>query len=163
MKKICFITSSRADFGMVDELVKESLSSKKIQTHLIISGNHNDIIYGRSLKEIKIDKKAQVKKIFSNQRNQDNLSVGLSFSKYLKKYSFFLKKINPAVFVVFGDRYEMLAATLSAYILRIPIAHIAGGEKTAGSLDDGYRHSITKLSNLHFPTSEKYKIISEVG
>ena len=59
--------------------------------------------------------------------------------------------------MAFGDRYEILAATLSAYILRIPIAHIAGGEKTAGSLDDGYRHSITKLSYLHFPTSKTYK------
>ena len=66
--------------------------------------------------------------------------------------------------MVFGDRYEMLAATLSAYILRIPIAHVAGGEKTAGSLDEGFRHSITKMANLHFPTNEKHKkIIKQLG
>ena len=66
--------------------------------------------------------------------------------------------------MVFGDRYEMLAATLSAYILRIPIAHVAGGEKTAGSLDEGFRHSITKMANLHFPTNEKHKkVIKQLG
>ena len=75
----------------------------------------------------------------------------------MKKYSKSLKKINPDIFVTFGDRYEMLAATISAYILKIPIVHIAGGEKTSGSLDEGFRHSITKLSNLHFPTSNKYR------
>ena len=66
--------------------------------------------------------------------------------------------------MAFGDRFEMLAATISAYILRIPIAHIAGGEKTFGSLDEGFRHSITKLSNLHFPTKKNYqKIINQLG
>ena len=153
MKKICFITTSRADFGMVNELVKESLRYKRVKTYLVISGNHNEQIYGRSIKEINLNKKVLTQKIFVKQRNKNNLSVSLSFSKYLKKYSLFLEKLKPDVFVVFGDRYEMLAAALSAYILNIPIAHIAGGEKTSGSLDEGYRHSITKLSNLHFPTS----------
>ena len=70
----------------------------------------------------------------------------------MKKISSKLKFLKPDIFVVFGDRYEMLAATISAYILRIPIAHVAGGEKTAGSLDEGFRHSITKMASLHFPT-----------
>jgi len=157
MKKICFITTSRADFGMVNELVKESLRYKRVKTYLVISGNHNEQIYGRSIKEINLNKKVLTQKIFVKQRNKNNLSVSLSFSKYLKKYSLFLEKLKPDVFVVFGDRYEMLAAALSAYILNIPIAHIAGGEKTSGSLDEGYRHSITKLSNLHFPTSKIYR------
>ena len=68
-----------------------------------------------------------------------------------------MSQLNPDAFVVFGDRYEMLAATISSYILRIPIVHIAGGEKTAGSNDDGFRHSISKLANLHFPIAEQYR------
>ena len=158
MKKICFITTSRADFGMIKIIVDETLKNKKyFKTFLLISGNHNDSFFGKSLKEIQFKKGLKIVKAFSNQRNKNSLSVLLSFSSFLKKYSKSLKKINPDIFVTFGDRYEMLAATISAYILKIPIVHIAGGEKTSGSLDEGFRHSITKLSNLHFPTSNKYR------
>ncbi len=158
MKKICFITSSRADYGMVEIMVNEALNyKKKYQIFLIISGNHNDNFFGKSINEIKFKKKIKIYRVFSNQRNKNLLSVALSFSKFLKKFSHCLKKINPDVFIVFGDRYEMLSATLSAFILGVPIVHLAGGEKTSGSLDDGFRHSITKLSNLHFPTSNIHK------
>ncbi len=158
MKKICFITTSRADFGMIKIIVNEALKHKKnYKIYLIISGNHNDKFFGKSLSEIKLNNGVKIFKVFSNKKNKNSLSVSLSFSDFLKKFSHILKKINPNIFVIFGDRYEMLAATISAFILRIPIAHIAGGEKTSGSLDDGFRHSITKLSNLHFPTSENYR------
>lgn len=158
MKKICFITTSRADFGMIKIIVNEALKYKKnYKIYLIVSGNHNDKFFGKSLGEIKLSKRVKIFKVFSNQKNKNSFSVSLSFSNFLAKFSYTLKKINPNIFVVFGDRYEMLAATISAFILRIPIAHIAGGEKTSGSLDDGFRHSITKLSNLHFPTSENYR------
>ena len=158
MKKICFITTTRADYGMVKIMVNEALKyKKKNQIFLIISGNHNDNFFGKSINEIKLKKEIKTYRVFSNQRNKNLLSVALSFSKFLKKFSHTLKKINPDVFIVFGDRYEMLSATLSAFILGVPVVHLAGGEKTSGSLDDGFRHSITKLSNLHFPTSNIYK------
>lgn len=158
MKKICFITTSRADFGMIYAIINEALrSNKKHKIFLIVSGNHNDNFFGKSVTEIKFKKKVKIFKVFSNKKNQNFLEVAISFSNFLKNFSFTLKKINPDIFVTFGDRYEMLAATISAYILMIPIVHIAGGEKTSGSLDDGFRHSITKLSNLHFPTTNNYK------
>jgi len=158
MKKIFFITTSRADFGMIKIIVNEALKfKKKNKIYLIISGNHNDNFFGKSINEIKLQKEVKILKVFSNQKNENSMSVNLSFSKFLKKFSYALKKITPDIFVVFGDRYEMLAATISAFIFKIPIAHIAGGEKTSGSLDDGFRHSITKFSNLHFPTSKNYK------
>ena len=68
-----------------------------------------------------------------------------------------MTKLKPDIFVILGDRYEMLAAAVSSYILRIPIVHIGGGEKTAGSIDEGFRHSISKLSSLHFPVMDIYK------
>ena len=158
MKKICFITTSRADFGMVNIILDQAKKyKKKIKIFLIVSGNHNDKFFGKSINEIKVKKNVKKLTVFLNQRNINSCSVAISFSDFMKKYSLIFKKIKPSIFVAFGDRYEMLAATLSAFIQKIPIAHIAGGEKTSGSLDDNFRHSITKFSNLHFPTSKIYK------
>ena len=157
MKKICFITTSRADFGMVKIIINEAIKKKKYKTSLIISGNHNENFFGKSIKEIYFNKNLKKFMIFLKQKNNEFLTVSASFAKIIDKITLTLKKIKPHVFVAFGDRYEMLAATLSAYILNIPIVHIAGGEKTLGSLDEGYRHCITKLSNLHFATSKKHK------
>lgn len=159
MKKICFITTSRADFGMVSELIKASLLKKSIKTSIIVSGDHFKDVQRELKKNLSI-----IKKVKLNVNSVDSLKITISFSNYMEKISSKLKFLKPDVFVVFGDRYEMLAATISAYILRIPIAHVAGGEKTAGSLDEGFRHSITKMANLHFPTCEKHKkIIKQLG
>jgi len=157
MKKICFITTSRADFGTLNELVLETIKEKKFTTQLIVSGSHYNKIFGRTEKEINYKKKCLIKRIRILQNNKNTKSVAISFSECVRKCTNVFKKLKPDIFVAFGDRYEMLAATLSAYILRIPIAHIAGGEKTFGSLDEGFRHSISKLSNLHFPTMNIYK------
>ena len=159
MKKICFITTSRADFGMIEVLINEALKKKNYKIYLIISGNHNDKVFGKSIKEINLSKKLKIEKIFFENKNkkEDKSTVALLFSNFLRRYTFSLKKINPNIFISFGDRSEMLAATLAAYVLKIPIAHLAGGEKTTGSLDDGYRHCMTKLSNLHFATSKEHK------
>ena len=157
MKKICFITTTRADFGTLNELILETIKEKNFITQLIVSGSHHNKMFGRSEKEIDYKKKCLIKRIRIAQNNKNSKSVAMSFSECVKKYTNALKELKPDIFVVFGDRYEMLAATLSAYILRIPIAHIAGGEKTFGSLDEGFRHSISKLSNIHFPTMDVYK------
>jgi len=156
MKKICFITTSRADLGTLNTIIEEIVKIKSIKTQLIISGKHFNRTYGKTEQKIK-KKNLLIEKVKIKTENKNQKDVANSFSECVKKFSNTLAKLNPDVFVVFGDRYEILAATLSAYIFRIPIAHIAGGEKTAGSIDDGFRHSITKLSNLHFPTMTIYK------
>jgi len=157
MKKICFITTSRADFGTLNELIKEIIKEKKFSVQLIISGSHHSKIFGKTTKEIIYKKKCLVKRIQVSQNNKNAKSVAISFYKFIRNFTKAFNELKPDIFVAFGDRYEMLAATLSAYIMRIPIAHIAGGEKTAGSLDEGFRHSISKLSNLHFPTMNIYR------
>ena len=156
MKKICFITTSRADFGTLNELIKEVIKENFFLVQLIISGSHTSKIFGKTEKEIN-KKNCLIKKIRVPSQNKNQKSVAKSFSICVNKFSNTLYKLNPDIFVVFGDRYEMFAAAVSAYILRVPIAHIAGGEKTAGSIDDGFRHSISKLSSLHFPTMDIYK------
>ena len=157
MRKICFITTSRADFGTLNELIKVFLKKKSFLVQLIISGSHTDNFFGNTHSEIASIKKCKIKKVKVPTKNKDPKSVALSFSDCVKKFTNELSTLRPNIFVVFGDRYEMLAATTSAYILRVPIVHIAGGEKTIGSLDEGFRHSISKLSNLHFPIAKEYK------
>ena len=129
MKKICFITTSRTDFGMVKIIINEAIKKKKYKTSLIISGNHNENFFGKSIKEIYFNKNLKKFMIFLKQKNNEFLTVSASFAKIIDKITLTLKKIKPHVFVAFGDRYEMLAATLSAYILNIPIVHIAGISK----------------------------------
>ena len=157
MKKICFTTTSRADFGTLNELIKEVIKEKRFSVQLIISGSHYSKIFGKTEKEIIYKKKCLVKKIQVLQHNRNTNSVAISFSEIMRKFTNVLNELEPDIFVVFGDRYEMFAAAISAYILRVPIAHIAGGEKTAGSMDEGFRHSISKLSSLHFPVMHNYK------
>ena len=157
MKKICLITTSRADFGTLNELIKEMVKKNFFLVQLIVSGSHSSSIFGNTGKEIINKKNCLVKKIKITNYNKNEKSVAISFSECVNKFSKMLCKLKPDIFVLFGDRYEMLAAAVSSYILRIPMAHIAGGEKTAGSIDDGFRHSISKLSNLHFPVTENYK------
>ena len=89
--------------------------------------------------------------------NSSPFHIAQSFSDCIKKFSQSLSRIKPDMMVVFGDRYEMFAAAVAAYIVRVPLVHIAGGETTSGSLDEGFRHSISKLSNLHFPVTKTYR------
>ena len=157
MKKICFITTSRADFGTLEALIGRVANERKFFVNVIVSGSHNSKVYGNTKNEIKNIKNCKIIRTKIKCINNDPKNVTASFADSVKKISKVLERLRPNIFVVFGDRYEMLAATIAAYILRIPIAHIGGGEKTSGSIDDGFRHSISKLSNLHFPVSSAYK------
>ena len=148
MKKVCFITTSRADFGTLNGLIKEAIEEKKFSVQLIVSGTHTSNIFGETAREIINNKKCIIKKIKINVQNNNSAKVAKSFAECVEKFSKILKKLKPDLFIAFGDRYEMFGATIAAYILRVPIAHIAGGEKTSGSIDEGFRHSITKLSNI---------------
>ena len=157
MKKICFITTSRADFGTLDELIKKVAKKKFFIVQIIVSGSHTSKVFGNTKNEIKNKENCIIVKAKMKCQNDNPKNVTTSFADCVKTISNTLTQLKPNIFVVFGDRYEMLAATIAAYILRIPIVHIGGGEKTSGSIDDGFRHSISKLSNLHFPVTDVYK------
>lgn len=157
MKKICFITTSRADYGALSELITEVANNKNAFVYLILSGSHNKKIFGDTAKEVNLKKKHVLKKVKVATINSSPFHIAQSFSDCIKKFSQSLSRIKPDMMVVFGDRYEMFAAAVAAYIVRVPLVHIAGGETTSGSLDEGFRHSISKLSNLHFPVTKTYR------
>jgi GDP/UDP-N,N'-diacetylbacillosamine 2-epimerase (hydrolysing) len=147
---IGIFTASRSEYGLLKKLIQKLNFNKKIKIDLIVSGSHLSKKYGYSIDEIKKDKIKITKKIYVNLKNDTNWGIGNAFADTSKKINNFLKLKNYDLIILLGDRYETLAIAIPAYINRIPIAHIHGGEKTFNSLDDNYRHSISKLSTLHF-------------
>ena len=155
-KKILVFTSSRADYGIMSSLIKKISKNKNFNLHLIVTGTHLDKRYGYTLSEIESDRVKIKKKIKIKTDIKNSLDIILSSSDLLSKFSKILRKIKPDVVLLLGDRYETFVAAISSYILKYPIAHIHGGETTFGSQDEGFRHSITKLSNIHFVTNKIY-------
>ena len=155
-RKICIVTGSRAEYGLLYWLIKEIEFDKKLKLQLIATGMHLSSKFGLTHKVIEEDFKIN-KKI--NIRLNSDTSLGISRSMGIAQKSFAeaFEKLKPDIVVVLGDRYEIFSAASAAMIAKIPIAHIHGGEITEGSWDDSIRHCITKMSHLHFTATEEYK------
>ena len=156
MKKILFISSSRADYGLLKNVIIETQKLNR-ETYLLVTGSHLSREFGKTFSEIKKDKIKNIikKKILDKNFKDSNVSNYLI--KSIKITRDVIKKVKPDVLVILGDRYEILGSAIASMISRIPIAHIHGGELTLGALDDSIRHSITKFSHLHFPIHDQYK------
>jgi len=162
-RRICIVTGSRADYGLLYWLIKEVKTDQNLELQLIITGMHLSTEFGLTYKEIekdfKIDKKID---IFLS----SDTSVGISRSMGIAQTSFAeaYNELKPDIIVVLGDRYEIFSAAGAAMIAKIPIAHIHGGEATEGLIDEAIRHCITKMSHLHFTATEEYsKRVIQLG
>ncbi len=155
-RKICVVTGTRAEYGLLYWLLKEIESSKELQLQLIATGTHLSPEFGLTYKEIEkdfsIDKKIEMQ-LTSDLDVDISKSMGYAQASFAQAFD----ELKPDIIVVLGDRYEILSAVTSAMILRIPIAHIHGGETTEGVIDEAIRHSITKMSHIHFTANEEYK------
>ena len=156
-KKIAAITTSRADFDLLEPVLQEMNKNKNIQLRLIVSGSHFDKKFGYTYKDIlrsklNIDFKH---KIFFKKISKSELISSLS--SYIRKLSVYLEKKNFDMVLILGDRYETLISAFIMNFHNIPIAHISGGEVTEGSKDDSFRHAISKLSKFHFVSHKLYK------
>ena len=152
-KNLCFVSTTRADFDLQKEVIVNL--EKKFKCTLICSGTHFEKQFGDSINYI--NKVKIKKKVFCKIKNLSNNNFYKLHSNYLLSFYKILKKINPDAICLFGDRSETFIISFVAYSLEIPIIHFSGGEITAGSLDDAYRHSITKMSELHFTTTNKHR------
>lgn len=157
MKKICVITGSRAEYGLLRSTLKEISKSKILSLRLIATASHLSQEYGYTIDQIKKDKIKISKEIETLLSSDTHIGVSKTFGLGVISFSEALQDLKPDILLVTGDRYEMLSATIAALFQRIPIAHIHGGEKTIGSFDDSIRHSITKMSNFHFVANKEYK------
>lgn len=155
--KLNIISCSRADYGLLKKLIFLFRNDRFFETKLVITGSHFSKLHGNSINEIKkdkikIDKKIPIK-VFDGNEN----SISNSISTIISEYSKYLLSNKPKLVIILGDRYEILAIAIACLINRIPLAHIHGGEITYGAIDDAIRHSLTKLSNLHFVANKVYK------
>ena len=156
--KICFITGSRADYGLLSNLMGLVKNERKFQFQLIVTGSHLSKSHGLTYKEI-IKDKFKINYLINlgiNKKNNKPENVCNSMSSAIKKISEKLKFLKPDLIILLGDRYEIFAACAAAHVHQIPICHLHGGELTRGSIDDSFRHSITKMSNIHLVANKKY-------
>lgn len=156
MKKICVVTATRAEYGLLYWLMKEIENDNELELQLIVTGMHLSPEFGITVKEIekefKVDKKIEI--LLSS-----DSKVGISKSMGLAQISFAeaFEELKPDFVVVLGDRFELIPIVSSAVVFNIPVVHLHGGEKTEGAVDEYFRHSITKMSYLHFTSTEEYK------
>lgn len=155
-RKICVVTGTRAEYGLLYWLLKEIVADKDLELQLIVTGMHLSPEFGLTYKDI--EKEFKINKKIEMLLSSDT-AIGISKSMGLAQISFAesYEELKPDIVVVLGDRYEIFSATSAAMIARIPIAHLHGGEKTEGAFDESIRHSITKMSHLHFTATDEYK------
>jgi len=155
--KICVITGSRADFGILRPLCKRIYSSPHFKLDLIATGSHLSEIHGYTINEIKQDFPDIIREVEIVLANSNTKSIVKSCSLALLGISELLETLNPNLVILLGDRYEIMIAAMACMLHSIPIAHIHGGEISEGSNDDKMRHCITKLANIHFVSCEENK------
>jgi len=156
-KKICVITGSRADYGLLRPLIKKLETSLFFDLQIVVTGSHTSEKHGNTISEIEEDKLFINDIIKTSSISDSPVAISKSLAKGIDKFSVSLDKLKPDLIFVLGDRYEIFAACITAFLLGIPIAHHSGGEVTEGAFDDSIRHSITKMANIHFVSAPEYK------
>ena len=156
-RKVCFVTGTRAEYGLLYWLMKAIQEDAGLELQSMATGMHLSPEFGLTYKQIekdgfKIDKKIEM--LLSSDTPVGILkSMGLGMIGFAEAY----EELKPDIVVLLGDRFEIFSAVAAAMIARIPIAHLHGGETTEGAFDEAIRHSITKMSHLHFTATEEYK------
>jgi UDP-hydrolysing UDP-N-acetyl-D-glucosamine 2-epimerase len=156
-RKICVVTTSRAEFGLLHGLMRSIQGDRALRLQVIAAGMHLAPEFGLTLQEIEAEGIRPDRKIDMQLTGKSDLANVKSIASGLNGFAEALTELNPAILVLLGDRFELLAAAVSALMLRIPIAHIHGGERTEGAIDDSVRHSITKMAAVHFAATESYR------
>jgi len=156
-RKIALVTGSRAEYGLLYWLMREISEDPELELQIIVTGSHLSPEFGLSYKIIEeegfiINEKLEI--LLSS-----DTAIGMAKSLGLAVIGFAdaFQRLQPDILVILGDRYEIMAAAQAAMLLRIPIVHISGGERTEGVVDEAIRHSVTKMSHLHFVAAEHYR------
>lgn len=156
-RKICVVTSSRADYGLLRWVMQGIKDDPKLSLQVIATGMHLSPTFGLTYRVIeedgfRVDSKVEILG-FSDSPVAIAESMALALAGTARAFS----ELKPDLVVVLGDRFEIFAATAAALVSKIPVAHLHGGETTAGAFDEAFRHSITKMSHLHFVATDEYR------
>jgi GDP/UDP-N,N'-diacetylbacillosamine 2-epimerase (hydrolysing) len=157
MSKICVITSSRADYGILKPLIEKLSNDSEISLLLVATGMHLCSEFGYTYREIEADGFSLYKKIDIQLSSDSPVGMSKTMGMALICFAEFFEENRPNLLVVLGDRYEIAGVCCAAVNRQIPVAHLHGGELTEGAVDDKYRHAITKMSSLHFVAAETYR------
>lgn len=167
MRKIAIMTGTRADYGLLRPLIAAVEASREAELQLIVTGTHLSAQHGKTIDEIVRDGFSPAAEVdiwgeeltqaLTGEPGSQALTAAVETGEAIAKFSLMLDHLEPDVVVVLGDRLEAFAMATAATVLLIPVAHIHGGELTMGAMDDSLRHSITKLSYLHFATTDEHR------
>ena len=159
MRKICVVTGSRAEYGIMRSLMKAIKDDSELILQIIATNQHLSKLQGETYHEIERDGFTIDYKVYmADDDAPDNANTtAKSISRGVSGFADAFDVLQPNLLLILGDRYEMLAVASTALIYKIPIAHLHGGEITEGAFDDAIRHAITKMSHLHFTSTEVYR------
>lgn len=156
-RRICVVTGSRADYGLLYWLIKAVHEDPDLKLQLVVTGSHGSSDFGRTVNAIQHDAfpiEAEAKIL---EGDDSPLGITKAMARAVAGLGEIFHRLKPNLLVVLGDRYESFAAVQAAAIACIPIAHIHGGETTEGSIDEALRHAITKMAHFHFVSTEVYR------
>jgi GDP/UDP-N,N'-diacetylbacillosamine 2-epimerase (hydrolysing) len=157
MKKICVITGTRAEYGLLYWTMKALQADDEVNLSICVTGMHLSPEFGLTYKKILEDGFIIHEKVETLLSSDTTIGISKSIGLGIISFSEVFERLNPDLILVLGDRYEIFAACTAAMISRIPIAHCHGGEATEGLIDEAIRHSITKMSQIHFTSTEEYR------
>jgi len=157
MKKVCVITGSRAEYGILRPLIDRLRNDEDIELQVIATGMHLSPEFGLTYRQIEQDGYKINEKIETLLSSDTTVGISKSIGLGLISFSEAYQRLKPDLIIILGDRYEIFAAASAAMVFKIPIAHLHGGELTEGAIDEAIRHAITKMSYLHFTSTEVYR------
>lgn len=157
MKRICVVTGTRAEYGLLRWVMEGISQSSELGLQLLVTGMHLSPEFGMTVDTIEADGFIINRKVEMLLSSDTAGGVTKSMGLGMIGFADALAELKPDLMLILGDRYEILAAAASAMIARIPIAHLHGGEATEGLIDEPIRHCITKMSHLHFVAAEEYR------
>jgi GDP/UDP-N,N'-diacetylbacillosamine 2-epimerase (hydrolysing) len=156
-RKICVVTGSRSEYGLLRWIMQEIKDDPTLTLQLVVTGMHLSPTFGSTYREIEKEGFVIDVKVEMLRPMDTPLGIAESVANGLVGCAKAYEQLRPDVILVLGDRFEIFAAAASALVAKIPVAHIHGGETTLGAFDESIRHSITKMSHLHFVAADEYR------
>jgi GDP/UDP-N,N'-diacetylbacillosamine 2-epimerase (hydrolysing) len=156
-RKICVVTGSRADYGLLRWLMQEIKEDSDLELQILVTGMHLSETYGLTYKEIESDGFEINEKVVVLNNDDSGPSIANSIGLGITECAVAFERMKPDLIILLGDRFEIFAAATAALVLTIPVAHLHGGEVTTGAFDESFRHAITKMAHIHFVAAEGYR------
>lgn len=157
-RKICVVTGTRAEYGILSALMSEMACDNELKLQVVVTGAHLSEEFGHTYQHIEDDGFHIDAKVEMLLPGDSRVSITKSTGRGVMGFADAYDRLQPDLIVVLGDRYEILAAAQAALLMNIPMAHIHGGEITEGAVDESIRHAITKMAHLHFTSTERYRM-----